>query len=281
MPADPKTALPDVPVSPYNATLLEREDLNEALAIFKVKLDSGDELDFEPGQYTTLGLVDPNAKPNPKSPASRRRGPKLIRRAYSIASSPKLRTHLEFYIVRVDEGKLTPLLWKIKRGDPLFMDNKIKGKFTLDSIPDGKDLVMVGTGTGMAPFWSMLNTFQGTGRWRKIIMLDGCRHAEDLGYYDKLTKIAEQDDSVVYLPTVTREPDDSPWQGLRGRVHGILEPDQFNKLTGVNLDPKQCHVLLCGSPQMIDQATENLEKLGFVTKDRDNPDGNIHFERYW
>ena len=168
MTADPKAPLPvtDAPPSPYNATLIEREDLNEALAIFKVRLDSGQELDFSPGQYTTLGLIDPDAPPpNPNSPASKKRkGPKLIRRAYSIASSPKLKSYLEFYIVRVDEGKLTPLLWKIKEGDPIFMDHKIKGKFTLAGIPDGKDLVMVGTGTGVAPFWSMLNTYRHTGR---------------------------------------------------------------------------------------------------------------------
>ncbi len=268
--------------SPYNATLLERQDLNEALAIFKVRPDDGNVPDFEPGQYTTLGLIDPDAPPpNPNSPASRRKGPKLIRRAYSIASSPKLKSHLEFYIVRVDEGKLTPLLWKLKPGDPIFMDHKVKGKFTLEGIPDGKNLIMVGTGTGMAPFWSMLNTYRGTGKWNKLVLLDGCRYVKDLGYYDQLTKIAEEDDSVIYLPTVTREPEDSPWTGLRGRVHGILEPENFKKLTGFELDPNTCHVLLCGSPQMIDQATENLGKLGFVTKDRDHPDGNIHFERYW
>ncbi|GAB4107962.1 MAG: hypothetical protein Kow00105_12870 [Phycisphaeraceae bacterium] len=127
----------------------------------------------------------------------------------------------------------------------------------------------------------MLNTYRGTGKWNKLVLLDGCRYVKDLGYFDQLTKIAEEDDSVIYLPTVTREPEDSPWTGLRGRVHGILEPENFKKLTGFELDPNTCHVLLCGSPQMIDQATENLSKLGFVTKDRDHPDGNIHFERYW
>ncbi len=268
--------------TPYNATLIEREDIHDALAIFKFQLDSGQELDFKPGQYTTLGLVDPDAPPpNPNSPASRKKGPRLIRRAYSIASLPKSKSHLEFYIVRINEGKFTRLLWQLKPGDPVFMDHKIKGTFTLDGIPDGKDLVMVGTGTGVAPFWSMLNTYRNTGRWRKLILLDGCRYIKDLGYYDQLTRIADEDDSIIYLPTVTREPDDAPWQGLRGRVHGILEPEQFAKLTGVNLDPDRCHILLCGSPQMIDQATENLGKLGFITRDRDHPDGNIHFERYW
>jgi ferredoxin/flavodoxin---NADP+ reductase len=269
-------------VDPYNATLLEREDLHGALAIFKVRFDSGEGPDFEPGQFTNLGLIDPDAPPpRPNSPASRRKGPRLIRRAYSIASSPKLKSHLEFFIVRIDGGKFTTPLWKLGPGDPVFMDPKIKGTFTLDGIPDGRDLVMVGTGTGVAPFWSMLNTYRHTGRWRKLILLDGCRYARDLGYYEQLSKTAAEDGSIIYLPTVTREPDDAPWAGLRGRVHGILEPGRFAELTGVTLDPNRCHVLLCGSPRMIEQATEHLDKLGFITRDREHPNGNIHFERYW
>ncbi len=269
--------------NPYNAVMIEREDLNEALAVFKIKLGGGHAFEFSPGQFTTLGLIDPDAPPaNPNSPASRRRrGPKLIRRAYSIASSPKIKSHLEFYVVRVDEGKFTDLLWKLKPGDPIFMDPKIKGTFVLDDIPDGKDLVMVGTGTGVGPFWSMLNTYQRAGKWRRLVLLEGCRYVRDLGYYDRVMKVAAEDESIVYLPTVTREPGDALWAGLRGRVHGILEPEKFKQLSGISLDPKRCHVLLCGSPQMIDEACENLSKLGFVTKDREHPDGNLHFERYW
>jgi len=271
------------PTHPYNATLIEREDIHEDLAVFKFRYDTGDTPGFIPGQFTTLGLVDPDAPPpNPNSPATkRRRGPKLIRRAYSIASPVQIKTHLEFYIVRGVEGKLTPLLWKLKPGDPVFMDENIKGNFTLEGIPDGKDLVLVCTGTGLGPFMSMLNTCRGTGRWRRLILIEGCRYAKDLGYYDTLTKIAAEDDSVIYLPTVTREPKDSVWQGQRGRVHGFLEPDAFQEHAGLQLDPNQCHVLLCGSPQMIDQADEHLTSQGFITHDRQHPDGNLHFERYW
>lgn len=269
--------------NPYNATLIEREDLNEALAIFKVRYDAGEAPDFQPGQFTSLGLIDPDAPPpNPDSPAAkRRRGPKLIRRAYSIASPANTKTHLEFYIVRGDEGRFTPLLWQLNPGDPVFMDPKIKGTFTLDDIPTGKDLVMVATGTGLGPYMSMLTTYRGTGRWRKLVLIEGCRYVTDLGYHDTLCGLAATDDTVSYLPTVTREPADSPWQGLRGRVHHVLETDTYRKLTGAELDPHTCHVMLCGSPQMIDEAAANLTGLGFVTKDRDHPDGNLHFERYW
>ncbi len=268
--------------SPYNATLLERRDIHEALAIFKVRYDAGEHPGFEPGQFTTLGLVDP-ANPDAPPPAagSRRRGPKMIRRAYSIASPATTKDHLAFYAVHVNDGKLTTMLWQLKPGDPLFMDTKIKGEFTLNNIPDGKDLVMVGTGTGLGPFISMLNTYRAAGRWRKLILIEGCRFARDLGYFDQLTRIAAEDESIVYLPTVTREPDDTPWLGLRGRVQNILDPENFNKLAGTPLDPAQCHVLLCGNPAMIDQTSADLTDQGFVTRDRHHPDGNLHFERYW
>jgi ferredoxin--NADP+ reductase len=271
-----------VAADPFNATLLKRIDLNEELAVFKIKPDCGEVAQFSPGQYTTLGLPA-DEDPNDAEAAVKRarRGPKLIRRAYSIASSPKQRDHMDFYIVRVEEGKLTPKLWQLKAGDRIFMDGKCKGNFTMDDVPPGKDLVMVGTGTGMAPFMSMLRTYRGTGRWRKFVVLDGCRYIRDLGYRSDMEKIAAEDPTVIYIPTVTREPADAPWTGHRGRVNVILEPENYLKLVGTPLTPEQCHVFLCGNPQMIDQGEETLQKRGFVVKNREHPDGNIHFERYW
>ncbi len=270
--------------SPFNATMVRRVDCNDELAVFHVKPNDGPIPAFEPGQFATLGLLpdETDAPPvNPDSPRSKRKGPRLIRRAYSIASSPKLTDRFEFYIVRVDEGKLTPKLWRLQEGDPIFLGEKIAGHFTLDGVPDGQDLVMIGTGTGLAPYLSMYHTYKDTGRWRKFILVEGCRYSRDLGYYQELQRIAEQDPAFLYLPTVTREPDDAPWPGLRGRVHSVLDPQQYEQLVGTPLTPDQCHVFLCGNPQMIDQCEENLTQRGFVTKDRQHPDGNIHLERYW
>lgn len=269
---------------PYNATLIERVDFNDELAEFRVKFDDGTVPDFEPGQFATLGLLAPpeeQPKDDPDNPKKRKRGPKLIRRAYSIATAPGANEWTGFYIVRVEDGQLTPKLWDLKPGDRLSMTSKITGHFTLEGVPDGKDLVMIGTGTGLAPYRSMYQKYHGTGRWRTFVLFDGCRLARDLGYKAELEQIAQDDDSFMYLPTVTREPEESDYDGLRGRVTAHLEADAFRNLTGLDLSPDTCHIFLCGNPQMIDQCEELLTAKGFVTKDREHPDGTIHLERYW
>jgi ferredoxin--NADP+ reductase len=127
----------------------------------------------------------------------------------------------------------------------------------------------------------MYETYRGTGRWNRFVMFDGCRYCPDLGYLDRLERYASEDRSLSYCPTVTREPADSPWTGCRGRVTEYLQPEAFRARFGFDLDPTNTHVFLCGNPAMIDQCEGELTQLGFVVKDRQHPDGNLHFERYW
>ncbi|MEX0652779.1 MAG: ferredoxin--NADP reductase [Phycisphaeraceae bacterium] len=274
-----------LPAQMLNATLVSREDINEELAIFRVRPDSGEVPAFEPGQYTTLGLAltpEEADEVMPTRSGKPHAKPKLLVRAYSIASPPKQRAYLEFFLVVVPDGALTPRLWKLREGDRLFMGPKITGKFTLDDIPPGKDLIMIATGTGLAPFLSMLHQYRHTNRWRRFVVIHGTRLAADLGYRAELERIAAEDPSVYYIPTVTREPNNSNWQGLRGRIHIALEPARYTEITeGGEITPEQCHVFLCGNPAMIEQVTAELGERGFVTKDRDHPEGTIHFESYW
>ncbi|MFW6032182.1 MAG: ferredoxin--NADP reductase [Phycisphaeraceae bacterium] len=276
--ATPRADAPDR----TNATLIKRVDFNDELALFRVQPDAGEVPEFKPGQYSTLGLME---SPEETGARARETGrapkPRPVLRAYSIASSAEERGYLDFLIVLVPEGNLTPRLWQLGEGDRLILGPKITGKFTLDGIPDGKDLVAVATGTGLAPFLSMLRTYRGTGKWRKFVVIHGTRLAADLGYREELEQIAGEDDSVVYVPTVTREPETSNWQGLRGRVHVALEPETYERIVGQPLDAEQCHVLLCGNPAMIDQVSEDLAPLGFQVRNRENPEGNVHFESYW
>ncbi|MEW6251862.1 MAG: ferredoxin--NADP reductase [Planctomycetota bacterium] len=274
--------------------------------------------DFQPGQFVRLGVpklaepirltaragasaaslkpgpsaaVVPPAAPAQSAPsadrpstdpthASRAGRIRLTRRAYSIASSPLERSYMEFFVVRIDEGELTPRLWQIYPGGRLWMDPVAKGEFTLDHAPPGKDLVMISTGTGIAPFMSMLRTCRGQDRWRRFILIHGARYAADLAYRTELEQLVRADPTVCYIPIVTREPEGGEWTGMRGRVQTTLAHDIYCKHVGTPLDPAECHVFLCGNPQMIDDVAALLESRGFTTDARDHP-GNIHFERYW
>ena len=264
--------------NPLNSTVIAREDLHNELAIIKIRPDDGPVAPFKPGQFCTLGLPAP---PDPDKPANpKRKGPKLIRRAYSIASSPKVSEYLEVFVVLVSEGRLTPNLWTVPVDGKLFMDPKIRGEFTLDAIPEGKDLVMASTGTGLAPFLSMLRTHRGENRWRRLVMIHGVRNAWDLGYREELERIAAEDESVFYIPVCSREPEDSDWAGPRGRVQAVLDETVFKQHTGFTMNPQDAHLFLCGNPAMITAVQEQFEARGFVTSTKKQA-GNIHFERYW
>ena len=265
---------------PTNATLIERDDLTDTLSIVRIRPDSGRVPAFTPGQFVRLGLPRGPAPRDAPRPTRRPGRIRLTRRAYSIASPPTVTEWLEFFVVRVEEGKLTPKLWEIDPGGRLWMDEAAKGEFTMDVTPPDKDLVMISTGTGIAPFVCMLRTYRGQQRWRRLVLINGGRLAADLGYRTELETVSRADPTVTYIPLTTREPEGSPWMGLRGRVQTVLEPGAYQRLVGAPLDPEQCHVFLCGNPAMIDTVQPLLAPRGFVTDTRDE-DGNIHFERYW
>lgn len=261
---------------PTNATLIERRDLNEMLSIVRVRPDSGRVPAFEPGQFITLGLprsLPPNVPVNPKRPL---RTP-LTKRAYSIGSSPLETESYELFVVLVAEGKLTPRMWTLGVGDRLWMDDVAKGEFTLAPVPPGKDLVMISTGTGIAPFMAMLRRYRGAGRWRRFVMINGVRRESDLGYRQELEALCREDSSIRYVPIVSRDPE---WAGLTGRVQVAVEEANFARYAGEPLAPEQCHVFLCGNPVMIDEMELLLQGRGFTTHSRELS-GNIHLERYW
>lgn len=250
-----------------NATLVARQDINPELAVFTIRPDETPIKPFLPGQYTTLGV---NLEPGAAKP-------KLLRRAYSIASSPLQTDVMEFYVVLVNDGQLTPKLWQLSPGNRLWLDTRAKGHFVLeDDIDPNADLVMLSTGTGLAPFISMLRTYRGKGRWRKAVVVNGVRLSKDLGYREELEKAHAQGD-VVYVPLVSREPG---FAGLKGRTQVLFEDGVYEGLVGAPLEAARCHVFLCGNPEMIDSVQATLLERGFKTHSKRDP-GNIHLERYW
>lgn len=263
------------PATLFNATLIERVDLTPELAIVKVRPDGGEAPAFSPGQYTLLGLPPDEVRPT-DAPAGRVR---LVRRAYSISSASQERRFLEFYVVLVEGGKLSSRLWTVPEGGRLWMDEVVRGRFTLDHAGPDNDVLFVATGTGIAPFMSMLRTYGSAPRWRRCILVHGVRRAAELGYRAELESRMSLDAGFTYVPVVSRAPE-SGWDGDRGHVQSLLDPDTFLSRAGVPLDPATFHVFLCGNPAMIESTRGLLESHGFKHGQLDGP-GGIHFEKYW
>lgn len=260
-----------------NARVTARDVLNEALFIVRVRLDSGARLGFEPGQFVNLGLP-----PRREEDESGKTG--LVKRPYSIASAPN-EEEVEFFIRLVDDGALTPALMELEVGDPVWMEERAIGKFTLAALPEEpvaarRELVMVSTGTGIAPFMSMLRQFEPGQLWRRFVMVNGVRIESDLGYRAELEAMAAEREDVAYIPVLSRAEADGGWTGLEGRVDRALEPARYEALVGSPLDPAHSQVFLCGNPAMIDQLEEELGERGFKRHRKRDP-GQLHLERYW
>ena len=248
-----------------NAVLTSREDLSAELAIFRVRPQSGLIPFFLPGQYAELAI--PNAER------------KIERRSYSIASTPA-NGELEFYIVLVEDGYLTNQLWALRPGDTLWLGPKVKGKFTLEQVPAGADLVMVATGTGLAPFVSMLRAHRTNPSWHRVTLIHGARYARDLAYRRELEEWEASHPWFRYLPTLTRDAENTSWSGARGRVQQLFTSGAVESSLVRPFSKESAHFLLCGNPQMIDGVQALLEARGFELHKKKHP-GNIHVERYW
>lgn len=256
-----------------NASITYSEDLNEELKIFRVTPDEGQVAEFEAGQYAELALPELDDRPEEERK-------KLLRRAYSIASSPSQRQYLEFFVVHVKGGAITSKLWNLKVHDRLWLGPKVKGKFTLSHLPEGKDIVLVSTGTGLSPFVSMVREHLDSDKFNSFTVIHGTRIQSDLGYRQELEKLSKESKKFSYIPALTREPDGSSWSGERGRVPSLLEKSKFKELTGRDLDPDKTQIFLCGNPAMIEDVVVQLQGLGFKEHSRKDP-GNVHVERFW
>ncbi len=263
------------PAVELNARVVHRLDLTARLSVVRVAPEGWSLPPFSAGQWATLGL--------PETQSAAGAAPKLLKRVYSIASAPG-RPELEFFIQLVKEGEFTTKLWPLENGDRLWLSPKIGGHFTLAPVPKTSRIVLIGTGTGVAPFVSMVRagTSGGPGHrpWKHCVLVHGARDQSELGFRAELHALAASDTTFTYLPMLTREPLGSTWSGRRGRVQSLLDGGAFARFTGQDFDPADTHVLLCGNPEMIDDMERRLGALGFLHHTREQA-GNLHFERYW
>lgn len=267
-----------------NALVLQRVELSPDLMILRVAADGWTLPDFIPGQYAVLGL--PGSAPRcPVSDVEEELPPdgRLIRRAYSIASSSLAREYLEFFVTLVRSGTLTPRLFALEPGSRVHLGPKVAGVFSLAQVPEDRHLVLLATGTGVAPYVSMLRTHLVCGAPRRFAVLLGARHSWDLGYHAELSTLQRLCPNLAYLPTISR-PDEElvPWRGHRGYIQDLWQARSLERTWEVVPTPENSHVFLCGNPKMVEDMQGLLALEGFTEfHPRRAPEGQVHTEKYW
>lgn len=264
-----------------NAVVSQCDRLTPRLMILRVEPDGWTLPSFEAGQYVVLGLPPSAQRCDLSDDESREpNGDRLIRRAYSIASSSLVGEYMDFYIRLVSTGSLTPRLFALDIGDRLWMSDHPVGAFTLAEVDPDHDIVLVATGTGLAPYMSMLESHLKCGGSQRVIVLHGAEHSWDLGYRSELDAMQHLCGNLTYVPTLARpEEEPVPWGGRKGWVQDLWKSGIVEEIWGERPDPTRIEVFLCGVRAMIDDMTDVLVADGFVERTRHQP-GQIHVERF-
>lgn len=202
----------------------------------------------------------------------------MVARPYSFVNSPVEKTPHEFYVVRVDEGPLSPRLAKLEAGDDIYMAPRTNGFFMLGEVPHGDTLWGLSTGTALGPFMSFLRTPEPWLRFKHIVFVHACRLASELSYQDVIESIkAAHPDQFQYVPFVSRE--DTSF-AIRARIPQAIEDGRLEEHTGLKLRPDTAQCMLCGNPDMVTDTTVVLEARGLRKNKRKEP-GQITVETYW
>lgn len=265
-----------------NAVVTSKDELSSRLMIMRVVADGWQLPDFKAGQYVAIGLPGSAPRSQLSGPEPVPANPcKLIRRAYSIASSSMTREYMDFYISLVTTGALTPRLFALHIGDRLWLSSKITGMFTLDQVPAGKHVVMIATGTGLAPYMSMLSTHLKCGSARRVAVLHGAYHSWDLGYRSELMTLQHLCSNFTYFATIDSPKDEPvPWSGPTGFVQELWLKGYVAKAWGFQPTPDNTDIFLCGNPNMIEETTAILNEEGFREYTPHDEEGQIHIERF-
>lgn len=207
-----------------------------------------------------------------------------IFRAYSIVSSP-FDEVLEFFSIVIPDGAFTSQLQHLEVGDELLLNTMPFGFLTLARYqkPLPKDLWLLATGTGLAPFLSMLQDLKTWEDYEHIVLAYSARSTEELAYIEKIESLQEDFGSLVdnpakliFIPIVTRAPVEG---ALAERLPKLLLDGTLQARAGIDLDVDSTHVMLCGNPEMVEDTKETLKRLGLVMNRRG--EGNIAVENYW
>ena len=239
---------------------------NDTLFSFKCTRDPG--LRFENGQFVMIGLQQETGRP--------------LLRAYSIAS-PNYEETLEFFSIKVPDGPLTSQLQHLKEGDPILISKKPTGTLLLDDLLSGKHLYLLSTGTGLAPFISVIQDPAVYERFDKVILVHGVRYVNEVAYRQFITEHLPNNEyfgeavreKLIYYPTVTREPFEN-----QGRLTDLMRSGKLFADIGLPpINPQDDRAMICGSPSMLDETSAVLDEFGLKISPRLGEPGDYLIER--
>ncbi|MBW8808587.1 MAG: ferredoxin--NADP reductase [Lysobacter sp.] len=245
--------------------VIEVRHWNDSLFSFRTTRDPG--FRFDSGHFVMVGL-EVDGRP--------------LMRAYSIASA-HYEDHLEFFSIKVPDGPLTSRLRHINNGDQVLVSRRPTGTLVLNDLNPGKRLYLLGTGTGLAPFLSIIRDPLTYERFETVVLAHGVRHVSDLAYAQFLEEELPKHEflgelirrQLIYYPSVTREPFRN-----QGRITDAIADGLMAQTLGLPpLDPGEDRVMLCGSPQMLEDTAALLEGRGFRPSPRTREPGDYVIER--
>ena len=256
--------------------------------LFSFTVSRPDSFKFTAGQFVRSGVNPSQLKYYQQIEASDDTSDNVLNedifRAYSIVSSP-FDEVIEFFSIVIPDGAFTSQLQHLQVGDELLLNTLPFGFLTLARYqkPLPKDLWLLATGTGLAPFLSMLQDLKTWEDYEHIVLAYSARSVEELAYVKKIESLQEDFGSLVenpakliFIPIVTREPVDG---ALAERLPKLLLKGTLQARAGIDLDIDTTHVMLCGNPDMVEDTKEALKSLGLVMNRRG--EGNIAVENYW
>lgn len=237
--------------------------------LFSFRTTRSESFKFIPGQFARLGV--------------KKEDETIVWRPYSIVTA-NYDEELEFYSIIVPDGEFTQQLKNLNVGDDIYVDKTNYGLLTTDRFENGKHLWLLSTGTGLAPFISILYDFEVWENYEKIILVHCARNKSELVYYDLIKSFYNHEyygelakDKLIYVRLLTRESDGAD---LYGRITDLIQNLELQKFVNIDINKEDSRLMICGNPQMVDDTRGILSGMGLTTSKRNKP-GNMAVENYW
>ena len=237
------------------------ENIHWTESLFSLKIDA-DVATFKAGQFFSLALDIEGER---------------VARPYSCLSAPQEKP-LEFFFYTANGGVLSNAMYSLEPGDTIMVKNPANGFFILDEVPQSRDLWMIGTGTGIAPFLSILKTDQPWDNYETVILVQGVRSQSDMQYLDLITELRDKyGERFGFQGFISREQVEGT---IQGRIPAAIEDGILEAAVNLKLDVAHSQVMLCGNPDMVKDSAALLKARGFAKNLRRKP-GQITAENYW